>query len=342
MHIGIMTGGGDVPGLNAAVRAVTRRGLSYGYTITGILNGWAGLAENEMRPVTDESVSGIMHLGGTILGTSRVNILKDQALVKEVLKNARSAGIDVLVVLGGTDTLTIAAGIHEAGLPIVAIPKTMDNNVCGTDYCIGFDTACTVIAEALDRLHTTASSHHRVIVVEVMGRNTGWAAAIGGLAGGADIVIIPERPISAAEVCSRIHHRFEERGKAFSIVIVAEGAGISDLPDPDLGEPDDFGNLRLDRRNVGKRLQRQIEACLDVECRSLVLGHLQRGGSPTVFDRVLATRLGVAAADLVEQGWVGHMVALQGNRIVPVPLRSVAGQVKQLDPEFWELATIFY
>jgi len=342
MHIGIITGGGDVPGLNAAVRAAARRAFGYGHTVTGILNGWAGLVDNEMRPITDKTVSGILHKGGTILGTSRVNILKDEAMVKQALGNARAAGIDALIVLGGTDTLQVAHGIHQAGLPVVAIPKTMDNNVWGTDYCIGFDTACTVIADALDRLHTTASSHHRVIIVEVMGRNSGWAAAVGGLSGGADIVLVPERPTTVGKICDRIRHRFEERSRSFSIVVIAEGSKITDLPDPDLGEPDDFGNVRQDRRNVGKRLQQEIESCLDIECRSLVLGHLQRGGSPTVFDRVLATRLGVAAADLVEQGWVGQMVALKENRIAPVQLSQVAGKVKQLDPEYLELMTIFY
>ncbi len=342
MRVGVLTGGGDVPGLNAAIRAVARSAFRHGYEVVGILDGWAGLLHDRMRPLDDQAISGILHMGGTILGASRTNPLHKEDEIAQCVENAQKAKLDAVVAIGGDDTLGVAAGLYDAGLPTVGIPKTMDNDVVGTDYCIGFDTAVTVIADALDRLHTTADAHHRVIVVEVMGRDAGWTAAFGGLAGGADMVLIPERPISVDEICAHITKRYEERNKRFSIIVVAEGAKIYEVKDPDLGDIDAFGHVRLDRRDVGKQVQREIEARLHHECRSVVLGHLQRGGSPTVFDRVLATRLGVRAVDLIKQGWFGQMVALQGNRIVPFPLRDVAGRTKQLDPEFWDLATIFY
>jgi len=342
MRIGVLTGGGDVPGLNAAIRAVARRAFQHDYEVVGILDGWAGLLHDNMRPLDDKAISGILHMGGTILGASRTNPLGNPDEIAQCLENAKKAELDAVVAIGGDDTLGVASGLYDVGLPAVGVPKTMDNDVMGTDYCIGFDTAVTVIADALDRLHTTASSHHRVIVVEVMGRDAGWTAAFGGLAGGADMILIPERPISIGEICKHITKRYEERNKRFSIIVVAEGAKIYELQDPDLGVTDAFGHVRLDRRDVGKQVQKGIEERLPLECRSVVLGHLQRGGSPTVFDRVLATRLGVRAVDLVKQGWFGQMAALQGNRIVPIPLRDVAGRTKQLDPEFWDLATIFY
>lgn len=338
MRIGVLTGGGDVPGLNAAIRAVARRALEYDYEVLGIKNGWTGLLEEDMEPLGLGSVSGILHVGGTILGTSRTNPLKREGGIEKCLENAERFGIDALVAIGGNDTLTVAAALFEAGMSIVGIPKTMDNDVAETDYCIGFNTAVTMVAEACDRLHTTANSHHRVIVVEVMGRDAGWVATIGGLAGGADFILIPERSCSLEDISNHIKRR-----KDFSIIVVSEGADISNVEaKEDLGGTDKFGHVRLDRRDIGKALSKAIERRTGFESRSVVLGHLQRGGSPTVFDRVLATRLGVAAVDLMKEGRFGYMMAVQGNRIVPVSLEKVAGRTKRVDLELYELAKVFY
>jgi phosphofructokinase-like protein len=343
MQIGVVTGGGDVPGLNAAIRAVARRAFEYGYGVLGIRNGWAGLLEGNVEPLNLKSVSGILHVGGTILGTSRTNPLKREGGVEQCLENAKDFGIDALVVIGGDDTLTVAAALFEAGMPVVGIPKTMDNDVADTDYCIGFNSAVTVVAEACERLHTTADSHHRVVVVEVMGRDVGWVATIGGLGGGADFILIPEFSYSVDEICKHIEHRCREQGKGFSIIVVSEGADIYDVEArEDLGRTDEFGHERLDRRNIGRALSRVIEERTGFESRSVVLGHVQRGGSPTIFDRVLATRLGVAAVDLIKERKYGYMVAIQGDRVVPVPLKKVAGKTKGVDPELYKLAKVFY
>ena len=343
MRIGVLTGGGDVPGLNAAIRAVARRAFEYGYEVLGIRNGWGGLLEGDMESLDLKSVSGILHVGGTILGTSRANPLRREGGIEKRLENARGSHIDAFVAIGGDDTLTVAAALSMAGMSVVGIPKSMDNDVAETDYCIGFNTAVTMVAEACDRLHTTADSHHRVVVVEVMGRDAGWVATIGGLAGGADLILIPERSNSVADICNHIKRRYEEQGKGFSIVVVSEGADIHDVEEKkELGETDEFGHVRLDRRNIGKVLSKAIERRTGFESRFVVLGHLQRGGSPTVFDRVLATRLGVAAVDLIKEGRFGCMVAIQGNRIIPVPLEKVAGKSKKVDLELYELAKVFY
>lgn len=343
MRIGVLTGGGDVPGLNAAIRAVARRAFEYGYEVMGIRNGWAGLLDGHREPLSLGSVSGILHVGGTILGTSRTNPLKREGGIEKCLENARDFHVDALVAIGGDDTLTVAAALFKAGMSIVGIPKTMDNDVSDTDYCIGFNTAVTMVAEACDRLHTTANSHHRVVVVEVMGRDTGWVATIGGLAGGADFILIPECSCSVEDISNHIKRRYEEQGKGFSIIVVSEGADIYGVEaKEDLGETDEFGHVRLDRRNMGKALAKAIERRTGFESRSVVLGYLQRGGSPTVFDRVLATRLGVAAVDLIKESRFGYMVAIQGNRIVPVPLEKVAGRTKKVDLALYALAKVFY
>jgi len=342
MRIGVVTGGGDVPGLNAAIRAVARRAFEYGYEVVGIRNGWAGLLEGDIERLSLKSVSGILHVGGTILGTSRTNPLKREGGIEKCLKNARDFHIDALVAIGGDDTLAVAAALSRAGMPMVGIPKTMDNDVAETDYSIGFNTAVSMVAEACDRLHTTANSHHRVLVVEVMGRDGGWVATIGGLAGGADLILVPEYSYSLEDICNHMGRRYEEQGKAFSVIVVSEGADIYDVEaDEDPEETDEFGHVRLDGRNIGKTLSKAIERRTGLESRSVVLGHLQRGGVPTVFDRVLATRLGVAAVDLIEDKRFGYMVAIQGNRIVPVPLENVAGRTKKLDLELYELGKVF-
>jgi len=343
MRIGVLTGGGDVPGLNAAIRAVARRAFNYGWEVRAIKNGWAGLVEGNIVPLTSKQVSGILHVGGTILGASRTNPFKDQALVRSCLDNVEAFGLDGVVAVGGEDTLGVAARLAELDAPVVGVPKTIDNDVPGTDYTIGFDTAVTMVAESLDRLHTTASAHHRAIVVEVMGRHAGWIAVIGGMAGGADYIFIPEVESSVEEVCKHVEQRWR-RGKKFSIIVVSEGAQIKEIvhTEDELGAKDEFGHVRLDRRGLGETVAKEIEKRTGFETRSVLLGHLQRGGSPTVFDRVLATRLGAFAVELVKEGKFGYMAALRCNEIEAVPLSLVLTDLKTVDPQLHELAQTFF
>ncbi len=342
MKIGVLTGGGDCPGLNAAIRAVVRRALSFGWEVAGIQNGWAGmLGEGSLRPLTAESVSGILPLGGTILGTSRTNPRKREEDMQTVVRNIRRHELDALVAIGGDDTLSVAAALFERGLPTVGVPKTMDNDVAITDYCIGFNSAVSIVADALDKLHTTASAHHRVIVVEVMGRDAGWVAVVGGLAGGADYIMIPEDPAAIDDVVAHLQRR-RQRGKDFSIIVVAEGAKLLGIMERELREVDAFGHARLDQRDIGETVAAEIEKRTGFETRVTVLGHLQRGGSPTVFDRMLATRLGVAAVDYVKEGRFGYMPALVGEKIVPVLLKDAVATSKTVSPELYELAKVFY
>ncbi len=342
-RIGVLTGGGDVPGLNAAIRAVARRSLEYGFDVYGIRSGWAGLVDGEVEPLNLKDVSGILHVGGTMLGSSRTNPFKRPDDLKKTLAAIKELGLDAIVPIGGEDTLGVAERLfREHNVPVSGVPKTMDNDVWGTDYCIGFDTATTTVCEALDKLHTTASAHHRAIVVEVMGRHAGWVAVVGGLAGGADFVVIPEVPCSINRMCEHLRRRYA-MGKHFSIIVVAEGAQITDMAaNEDLGESDAFGHVRLDRRGLAESVAREVERQTGFETRAVVLGHLQRGGSPTVFDRVLATRLGVRAADRVKEGLFGYMSALQGNQIVDVALTEAMSKMKTVDPSLYQLAEIFY
>ncbi|MDP3947879.1 MAG: ATP-dependent 6-phosphofructokinase, partial [bacterium] len=305
MKIGILTGGGDCPGLNAVIRAVVRKGIrQYSYEIMGIKNGWKGLLEGDYIPLDLNSVSGILHRGGTILGTSRTNPFKVENGSQTILDNLKRVGIEYLITIGGDDTLRVGQRFHEMGVKVIGIPKTIDNDLSCTDFSFGFDTAVSVVTEALDRLHTTAESHHRVMVVEVMGRYTGWIATYGGLAGGADLILIPEVPLDIDEICDIIKRR-HQRGKDFSIVVIAEGVIITrsgekgELVSKD-GERDAFGHLKLG--GIGEQLGKIIEEETGYETRVTVLGHIQRGGSPTSYDRILATRYGVAAIDLVAQG----------------------------------------
>jgi ATP-dependent phosphofructokinase / diphosphate-dependent phosphofructokinase len=345
MRLGVLTGGGDCPGLNAAIRAVVRRAAAGGHSTTGILNGWAGLANAgapDAVPLGVDTVSGIVAEGGTILGSSRTNPLGRPGGLRAVSDNIAALGLDGLVAIGGDDTLSVAAALAEGGGHVVGIPKTMDNDVAETDGCIGFDSAATTVMEALDKLQTTAASHHRVMVVEVMGRDAGWIATYSGMAGGADAILIPERPYDLDSVCARLVAR-KTVGTGSSIVVVSEGVQLDDeASGPALPEQvDAFGHPRLDRRGVGERLGRAIEERTGIETRVTVLGHLQRGGSPSLFDRVLATRYGVAAVEAIEAGRFGAMVALRGNAIVEVPLREIAGRNRNVDPALYELAALF-
>jgi ATP-dependent phosphofructokinase / diphosphate-dependent phosphofructokinase len=343
MKIGVLTGGGDVPGLNAAIRAVARRSYQHGWDVIAIKQGWAGLVKGIVEPLTPDKVSGILHVGGTILGASRTNPLKKEADMQACFDNLGKYGIDALVAIGGDDTLSVALGLYERGVKVVGVPKTMDNDVAETEYCIGFDTATNVVADALDKLHTTASAHHRIIVVEVMGRHAGWVATVGGLAGGADLILIPETPMTLEQAANHVKKRWE-RGKQFSIIVVAEGAQIPGIVEDEslTGDRDAFGHIRLDRRGLGETVARELEKLTGFETRAVVLGHLQRGGSPTVFDRMLATRLGVGAIQLVREERFGYMVALKANKIVPVLLKDALAYTKTVDPELYQLAASFY
>jgi len=341
MKVGILSGGGDAPGINAVIRAVVRKGIqNYGYQIVGIKDGWHGLLEGELLPLDLKAASGILPRGGSILGTSRTNPFKHEKGPEAILKNAKKTGMGAVVVIGGDDTLNVAYKMGELGLNCVGVPKTIDNDLSGTDYTFGFMTAVTIATEALDRLHTTAETHHRVMILEVMGRYSGWIALEAGLAGGADIVLIPEKPFDIKEICEFIKRR-QERGRNFSIIVVAEGAkpkgGVEIVYSESL---DEFGHIRLG--GIGYYLGKEIEKCMGIETRVVVLGHLQRGGSPTAFDRILATRFGIAAIDVVHEGRFGQMVAIKGNKIVSVPLKEVICKRKTVDLDLYNIASVFF
>jgi 6-phosphofructokinase 1 len=345
MRIGVLTGGGDCPGLNAVIRAVVRKSMmQYGWEVYGIKNGWAGYVDSNVDLLDLNKVSGILPKGGTILGTSRTNPFKKEGVPETIVENARKLGIDATVAVGGEDTLGVAYRLHKLGMPTVGVPKTIDNDLGGTDFTFGFDTAVNIATEAIDRLHTTAESHHRVIVVEVMGRHTGWIAVYAGIAGGADVILVPEKPFVVEEVCDLIKKR-HSRQKSFSIVVVAEGAKLQVEGDVDGSlitqdvEMDDFGHVRLG--GIGNVLGRELERRTGFETRVSVLGYVQRGGTPTAFDRVLATRYGVKACELIEQGEYGKMVALRGNKIVGVEMED-ALKMKKVDMDLYNIASLFF
>jgi 6-phosphofructokinase 1 len=344
-RIGILTGGGDCPGLNAVIRAVARRSFDRGYEVIAVLDGWRGLVDGQTAALTSRDVSGLLPRGGTILGTSRTNPYKVDGGVGRVLENFGQSQLDALVAIGGEDTLGVAAQLHaEEQLPVVGVPKTIDNDLSGTDYTFGFDTAVAICTEAIDRLHTTAESHNRVMVVEVMGRHTGWIAVMSGIAGGADVILIPEQPITVEDACAELRKR-HDRGKSFSIVVVSEGYRLTyetgeQREITQQAELDQFGHVRLG--GVGEQLAQEIEARTGFETRVTVLGHVQRGGSPTARDRVLATRYGLKAADLVHEGKFGYMAALHGDAIVEVPLAEATAELKTVPPEWYEVARAFF
>ena len=339
--IAILTGGGDCPGLNAVIRAVVRRAEMLDYKILGIKNGWLGLVKGTAEPLSLLSVSGILPRGGTILGTSRTNPLKDESDKKELWENVKKLNIDYLIAVGGEDTLGVARKLAAEGLKVIGVPKTIDNDIEGTDQTFGFDTAVSIVTEAIDRLHTTAESHQRVMVVEVMGRHTGWIATVGGLAGGADCILIPEEPMTIEKICGILERR-HSRGRLFSIVVVAEGfklEGYKEVVTKDQ-KVDQFGHAHLG--GIGEVVAQEIERHTGYETRVTVLGHVQRGGSPTAFDRVLGTRYGVKAVDLIHEGKPGMMVCLKGNRITSVPLAEAITKLKHVDRELIDTAEIFY
>jgi 6-phosphofructokinase 1 len=342
MRIGILTGGGDAPGLNAAIRGVARRAFQLGLRVSGVKNGWAGALEGDIEELTPESVRGILPLGGTILGTSRTNPMKEKDGLERVVKVMKRHGIDGLAAIGGDDTLSVAVELDKAGFRVVGVPKTIDNDLSATEFCIGFDTAVQVVVEALDRLHTTASAHHRVMVVEVMGRDTGWVAMIGGLAGGADLIVIPEFSMTLKAIVDHLYQRRGE-GKDFSIIVVAEGAQLKDLAPAaeQEGKKDAFGHVQLAKRGIGDMLSRRIEEETGFETRVTVLGHLQRGGSPSPTDRIWATRLGVQAAELLAEERGGVIPIRKNGSVTIVPLKEVVKATRGVPRDLYELAQVF-
>jgi phosphofructokinase-like protein len=341
MKIGMLTGGGDCPGLNAVIRAVVRKGVfTHGDEFVGFLEGWRGLIEDNSMPLDLEAVGGILPRGGTILRTSRTNPSKRPDGVARCMATFEKHKLDALVAIGGDDTLSVAQKLHEHGVKVVGVPKTIDNDLGGTDYTFGFDTACNIVCEALDRVHTTAEAHNRVMVVEVMGRDAGWIALYSGIAGGADVILIPERPFDVDKVADSIRQR-HERGLYFSIVVVAEGAKFSSS-EPVQGAPvlqdmgkDEFGHAKLG--GIANVLAREIEKRTGFETRAVVLGHIQRGGSPSAFDRVLATRYGLGAIDMVHRAEFGRMAALRSNKIVSIPLLEAISKNRVVDDEMIQM-----
>jgi ATP-dependent phosphofructokinase / diphosphate-dependent phosphofructokinase len=340
VRAGVLTGGGDCPGLNAVIRAATRRLLEARWEVVGIREGWKGLVDGLTEPLGPREISGILPRGGTIIGTSRTNPYKLDGGVENVLRTIEREQLDAVVAIGGEDTLGVAAKLHgEQGVHVVGVPKTIDNDLSGTDYTFGFDTAVFIATEAIDRLHTTAESHNRVMVVEVMGRHTGWIAVMSGIAGGADVILIPEQPMTVDECCTELRRR-HEKGKDFSIVVVSEGYELEGIGEA--GDIDQFGHIRLSERGVGAELARQIEEQTGYETRVTVLGHVQRGGSPTPHDRVLATRYGLKAADLVLAERWGRMASLRGDAIVDVALAEATAELKTVPPEWYDVAKAFF
>lgn len=345
MKVGVLTSGGDCPGLNAVLRGIVRKSMHYDYKIIGILNGWKGIFDEDYMLLGIKEVSGIIHRGGTIIGTSRFNPFTETNGKKTLLEKMKRADFDVIICIGGEGSMHIAQQAFECGVKVIGVPKTIDNDIFGTDFTFGFDTAVGIATEAIDRLHTTAESHHRVMVVEVMGRNAGWIALYSGIAGGADVVAIPEEKVSIDHMIDVIRNRYI-RGKKFSIIVVAEGCHYSNEEfehvkiDPKNIKRDEFGRERLG--GISHYLAEEIEARSGFETRATILGHLQRGGMPSAFDRVLGTRFGVYAVDMVKKKRYGKMCAIQGNEMTEVTIKKAISKLKTVDPELYEVAQVFF
>ncbi|GII59959.1 pyrophosphate--fructose 6-phosphate 1-phosphotransferase [Sphaerisporangium krabiense] len=340
MRIGVLTGGGDCPGLNAVIRAVVRKGVGvYGHEFVGFRDGWRGPLEGDTMPLEIQSVRGILPRGGTILGSSRTNPIKIEGGVDRIKANLASGGVDALIAIGGEDTLGVAKQLYDRGVNVVGVPKTIDNDLNATDYTFGFDTAVNIAMEAIDRLHTTAESHHRALICEVMGRHAGWIALHAGMAAGANVILIPEKPFDIDKVCEYVESRFKIRYSP--IIVVAEGAHpIEGQLALQAGELDAFGHVRLG--GIGEVLAREIEKRTGKEARTTVLGHVQRGGTPSAYDRVLATRFGLQAIDAVNDGDFGKMVALRGTDIVRVGLDAATSELKTVPVSRYEEAEVFF
>jgi ATP-dependent phosphofructokinase / diphosphate-dependent phosphofructokinase len=340
MRVGVLTGGGDCPGLNAVIRAIVRKGVpEYGYAFLGFRDGWRGPLEALTRPLDIPAVRGLLPRGGTILGSSRTNPFAVQGGVEKIRRNLQNLGVDALIAIGGEDTLGVATKLHEMGVNVVGVPKTIDNDLSGTDYTFGFDTAVNIATDAIDRLHTTAESHHRALIVEVMGRHAGWIALHSGMAGGANAILIPEVRFDLDQVCQWVESRFQL--DYAPIIVVAEGAKPKEGEEVlQSGEKDAFGHVRLG--GIGDWLAHRIEERTGKEARTTVLGHVQRGGTPTARDRWLATRFGLHAIDAVHDGKWGQMTALQGTDIVMVPLSEATKELKVVDPSLYAEAEVFF
>jgi 6-phosphofructokinase 1 len=334
----MLTGGGDCPGLNAVIRAVCRRLWEHGHGTVGVLNGWRGMVETNLKPLGWDEISGILPKGGTIIGTSRTNPYKLDGGVDGVRKTFEQ--LDALVAIGGEDTLGVASKLSsELSLPVVGVPKTIDNDLNGTDYTFGFDTAVHVATDAVDRCHSTAESHSRILVVETMGRHAGWIALFAGIAGGADYILIPEQEVDFDDVAAAVERR-RSRGKSFSVIVASEGCELPGHADE--GEVDDFGHVRVENRAVGDTVAKEIEARTGMQARATVLGYIQRGGTPTARDRILGLRFGLEAANLVEQGSWGRMAALHGDDVVSVPLTEATAELKLVPPSWYDTAETFF
>ncbi|MCF6473523.1 ATP-dependent 6-phosphofructokinase [Nonomuraea sp. MG754425] len=340
MRIGVLTGGGDCPGLNAVIRAVVRKGVSaYGHEFVGFRDGWRGPLEGDTMPLDIQAVRGILPRGGTILGSSRTNPIKIEGGVDRIKENLATTGVDALIAIGGEDTLGVAKQLYDRGVNVVGVPKTIDNDLSGTDYTFGFDTAVNIAMEAIDRLHTTAESHHRALICEVMGRHAGWIALHAGMAGGANVILIPEKPFDIDQVCEYVESRFRTRYSP--IIVVAEGAHpVEGQMELQAGTLDAFGHVRLG--GIGEVLAKEIEKRTGKEARTTVLGHIQRGGTPTAYDRVLATRFGLQAIDAAHEGDYGKMVALRGTDIVRVGLDEATAELKTVPVERYAEAEVFF
>jgi 6-phosphofructokinase 1 len=334
----MLTGGGDCPGLNAVIRAVCRRLWAHGHETFGVLNGWRGMVETNLKPLGWDEISGILPKGGTIIGTSRTNPYKLDGGVDGVRKTFEQ--LDALVAIGGEDTLGVASKLSsEFGLPVVGVPKTIDNDLNGTDYTFGFDTAVHVATDAVDRCHSTAESHNRILVVETMGRHAGWIALFAGIAGGADYILIPEQEVNFDDVAAAVERR-RARGKNFSVIVASEGCELPGVADE--GEVDDFGHVRVENRAVGETVAKEVEARTGMQTRATVLGYIQRGGTPTARDRILGLRFGLEAADLVQQGNWGRMAALHGDEVVSVPLTEATAELKLVPQSWYDTAKTFF
>ncbi|RJS85107.1 6-phosphofructokinase [Candidatus Bathyarchaeota archaeon] len=342
MRIGVLTGGGDAPGLNAAIRAIVKKSEKYGYEVIGICRGWAGLLNLDTMDLKYKDIKDIIRRGGTILKTSRTNPMKLEDGIKRTCENFKKLGLDALIAIGGDDTLSVAAALSEAGLNVVGIPKTIDYDVPGTEFTIGFDTAVNTSMRLIENLKDTAESHDRVFVVEIMGRHAGWIALYSGLAAGADLILIPEEPFSIKEVTEFVKKKIEREGKGPIIIVVAEGALIKDYKGPITKDAtvDQFGHVRLG--GIGEFLAKEISKATGAETRACAPAHAIRGGPPTVRDRFISTRLGLAAVDLVKERKYGYMVALKGTEIVHVPLSEVTRKTKTVDKKLYEEAKVFF
>lgn len=340
MRIGVLTGGGDCPGINAVIQGIVTRATEYGYEVLGIPDGYSGLLNGGIRPLSLKDVDEIAKTGGTILGTSRTNPFKSQDGPKKVTDTLKKCGIDTLIAIGGDDTLGAAVQLSKQGVSVVGVPKTIDNDLSATDYSIGFQTAVDIAGEAIERLHTTAQSHQRVLVVEVMGRNAGWLTLMSGLAGGAHVILVPEQPFDIEALCEVVKRRHDE-GKKYTIIAVAEGAKPKNLEDLVTAgsEKDQFGHERLG--GIAQLLEKEIESRTGLEVRSCVLGHVQRGGAPNAFDRIMGIRLGFSAVDLVKEKKTGYAPSLKGTEIVPVKIEEMTAKLKTVDKKLLELTGVF-